>query len=307
MTKKILFFAFIFFRFLSFGQEINWGYSVGLAFSFGTEVNRIGFHSSVFANYNFAQVNAAINGYYNFKSLGKREKTVELQLGGGAQFGFGRKDTIQNNFIGLTENNTFHDYAAGFAFIRYWDQQGTSQSTGILNANILNVNLITENDLFGNLVRQRDRYRTGAFLIEYQYENTKVGINALLWTYDYAHCAVIVDENSEKWARFGYYEDDFPKNRSTSLGILSISVKQWLPYHQTPHLALGINSEKVRNVVQNEFIHDQPFFPSSWVRRKPAHIPMFTPENQQYLHLEGQEIKPAKFYFDVGLNTLPFY
>jgi hypothetical protein len=258
-------------------------------------------------NYGFAQVNAVANGYYNFKSLGKQEKTLELQLGAGTQFGFGRKDTIQNNFISLTENNTFHDYAAGFAFIQYWDRQGTSQSAGILNANFVNFNFVTENDLFGNLFNQRDRYRTGAFLIEYQYENTKVGMNALLWTYDYSHCAVVVDKNSTEWSRFGYYKDGATTNRPNSLGLLSLQVEQWLPYNQIPRINIGLNSEKVRNAVQNEFIHDQPFFPSSWVKRKPAHIPMFTAGGQQYLHKENQKVKPAKFYFNLGLNTLPFY
>ncbi len=307
MIKKILLIGLVSINFLVFGQEFKTGYSVGLAFSFGTATNRIGFHSSVFINYGFAQLNITTNGYYNIQSLGPKRKTVELQLGGGAQFGFGRKDTLSNNFIGLSENNTFHDYSLGLAYIRYWDRQGTSQSTGMINANILNFNLLTENDLFGNLVKQCDQYRTGAFLVEYQYNNTKFGINALLWTNDYSNCPVVADDNSENWARFGYYEDEAVSNRSTSLGLLSVQVKQWLPYNQEAGLNVGINSEKIRNGIQNEFIHDQPFFPISWVKRKPSHIPMLTDDNQQYLHKEGQTIRPATFYFNLGLNTLSFY
>lgn len=307
MPKRILFFILIFISSVSKAQDLKWGYTVGLAFSFGTEVNRLGLHSAAFVNYGFAQVNFSTNGYYNFKSLGLKRKSFELQMGSGLQFGFGRKDTINNNFIGLTENNTFHDFAGGIAFVQYWDRLGTTQSTGLISLNAVNWNFITENDLFGNLINQTDRFRTGAFLIEYQYENTKLGINALLWTHDYSHCAVIDNDETKKWARFGYYQDEGIKNRTRSLGILSVQVKQWLPYNQQGELSMGINSEKIRNGVQNEFIHDQPFFPSSWVKRKPSHIPMMTNDGNQYLHQEGQTIRPANFYFNFGMNTLSFY
>ena len=307
MYKKILFFLLIILRLSSFGQGNGFGYSVGLAFSFGSEYNRIGLHASAYYTYNFVQINSSIKGYYNFQSLGPKNKTLELQLGGGLQIGYGRTDTVHNNFIGITENNTKFKNSFGLGYIRYWDKQGTSQSTGIINANIQNFNLVTENDLFGNLRKQKDRYRTGAFLVEYQYATTKIGINALLWTYDYSHCTVMVNENSKKWARFGYYSDNDVSDRSSSLGLLSIQIKQWLPYNQQAQLNLGINSEKFRNAFQNEFIHDQPFLPTALVKRKPAHIPMFTANNKQYLHLPNQQIKPTKLYFNLGLNNMPFY
>lgn len=307
MRKFLLTTLLIWSSFYSGAQEIKWGYSVGLAFSFGTEVNRLGIHAAAYLNSGFVQLNAATNGYYNFRSLGLKKRTLEIQSGLGLQLAFGRKDTVQNRFIGLTENNTTQKYAAGFAFLQYWDRQGTTQSTGIINLNTNNWNFVTENDLFGNLIDQTDRFRTGAFLIEYQYLNTKIGINALLWTHDYAGCPVINNDQTKKWARFGYYRDEDVVNRSHSLGLLSVQVKQWLPYNQQAEISLGVNSEKVRNAFQNEFIHDQPFFPPKMVKRKPAHIPMMTIENGQYLHQEDQKIRPATCYFNIGLNTLSFY
>ena len=291
----------------SSGQEVDYGFSVGLAFSFGTTVNRVGLHAGTFLIYGSVQANLATNGYYNIQPFGSQQKSFEWQLGGGFQLGFGYRDSSANPFIGLTENNMVHQYAAGYNFVQYWDQHGTTQSTGLINLNAGPFNLVTENDLFGNLLQQTDRFRTGAFLIEYQHRMTKVGVNAILWTPDYVHCAIIENEQTEEWARFGYYEDPAVHNRNQTLGIISVQVRHWLPYNQEAIFNVGLNSEKVRNAIQNEFIHDQPFFPDALVKRKPAHIPMITDDNEQFLHKPGQKVRPAQFYFNVGLNTLPFY
>lgn len=309
MHKKILLILLIFSSFFSIGQELRFGYTVGVAFSFGSETNRLGLRTAAYLNYDFVQINSAMNIYYNFKSLGLNKKALEFQWGNGFQLGFGNPVIDTNSFIGITENNTLQNYSFGYTFLRYWDRLGTSQSTGIINLNFWKFNVITENDLFGNIIRQQDRYRTGAFRFEYRHRRTKVGLNAILWTHDYSHCDVIANEKSKAWARFGYYEDDASKKRNSSLGILSIDVKQWLPYNQLVGLSLGLNSEKVRNAMQNEFIHDQPFFPAALVKRKPAHIPMFTIDNEQFLHDANipQRIRPAKFYFNLGLNNMPFY
>lgn len=288
-------------------QQMRVGFSVGVSFSFGTLVNRIGLHSGGFIALGPTQINATVKGFYNFQSLGLKRKTLELQLGLSGQLGWGRKDTLVNNFIGLTENNTDHDYAFGLSFMHYRDRLGTTQSTGLINLNIHNFNIITENDLFGNLIKQHDRYRTGAFLIEYQYANTKVGITALLWTPNYAHCPIIINENTKKWARFGYYQDADVANRDQTVGALSLQVRQWLPYNQEASLNIGANGEQIRNALQNKFIHNQPFFPASWVKRKPPHIPMITVDSKQYLYLQDQKVKPLSFYFNLGLNTALFY
>ena len=305
--KIFLSFLFLTFCASTHGQKLDHGFTVGLSFSFGTTVNRIGIHGAFYSTLEFAQVNLGSSLYYNFQSYGLKGKTIELQSGAGLQFGFGSTDTLRNNFIGLMENNTFHDLSAGLAYLYYWDRQGTSQSTGIIGLNAYNWTISTENDLFGNFIHQNDRFRTGAFLVEYQYLNTKIGIEAVLWTHDYSDCTRIQQQGETDWARFGYYEDKNVKNRAHSLGLLSFQLKQWLPCNQQAELNIGVNSEKVRNAIQNEFIHDQPFFPDALIKRKPAHIPMMTTSAEQYLYLPNQLIKPASFYFNIGLNTLSFY
>ncbi len=158
-VKRLLLLFLIVYSTCGYTQTHNVGFSAGVAFSFGTHVNRIGLSLGAYYNYGFFQLNATIKAYYNFQSFGLKQKTPELQLGLGGQFGFGRTDTARNPIIGIAENNTRHKYSAGFAYVHYFDKQQTTQGTGILNANIHNFNVITENDLFGNLIHQTDRYR----------------------------------------------------------------------------------------------------------------------------------------------------
>jgi len=306
MLRPFLLLSVFLLSFLAKSQNWNYGYSVGVCFSFGNKANRIGVHAGGYLNKGRFQLNLTQKTYYNFRSLGLKRRGFECQLGGGVQVGFSKEDTIRNWFVGVYDANLPFRHAAGYSFIQYWDTWGTSQSTGMLNASIYDVGFITENDLFGNLIHQTDRYRTGAFALEYRYKTTRILTQVILWTHDYSHCTVIDNEDTKKWARFGYYQDNAAKSRNHSLGIWSIGFSQWLPYQQTANINLGLNSEKVRNVIQNEFIHDQPFFPDPLVKRKPAHIPMLGKQGQ-YLHSITDSIRPANFYFNFGLNELPFY
>lgn len=289
-------------------QDSFFGFSAGLSFSFGNKVNRIGVSGAAYYTYAFAQVNAKINWYYNFQSLGTKHKASELQLGAGAEFGFGKRDTLRNNFIGLAENNLLQKNSVGYSYIRYWDNNSTTQSTGILDLNFGPVKLATENDLFAAGKGWRDRYRTGAFLISYQYLDTRFAINSTFWTGDYTGCDNIY--GSSYPARFGYRTSEKGHYTNFSLGLLSAQITTILPsvpFSQVAQMNIGIDSEKIRNGLQNKIIHDQPFFPKKWIKREPAHLPMIATDGGQYLFQENQEIRPTSFYFNIGMNSGMFY
>lgn len=307
MIKRILLIILVVNSALLKGQSINFGYSVGLAFSFGTHVNRLGIHAGGYMNYGQLQLNITSKCYYNFQSYALKNKTPEIQVGIGGVLGVGRKDSIVNAFIGLSESNMYNRGALGYSFLYYWDWQGTSQAAGVVMANFDNLTVLMENDLFGNFVKQEDRYRTGALAIEYQYQRTKIGLNAMFWTHDYKDCNVVRNADTDKWSRYGYYKDDNVKSRNASLGILSVYGKQWLPYNQELRMDIGLNSEKIRNAFQNKLIHDQPMMPEKLVWRKPSHIPMLTTNGEQYLFQKAQVVKPSEFYFNISGNSLSFF
>jgi len=281
------------------------GFSAGISFAFGNKVNRLGISASAYYSYEFVQVNSSLNAYYNFHSLGLKKKTPELQLAIGAEFGFGKKDSLRNNFVGLTENNMLFRNSVGYSYLRYWDKNQTTQSSGILDVNFQAFKIATENDLFGAGKGWRDRFRTGAFLMEYQYLNTKFALNSTMWTGDFTGCDNVYD--SDYPARFGYRLSSKAQYGDYSLGLLSLQVKQLLPYTQVAQLNIGIDSEHVRNFIQNKLAHDQPFFPKKWIKQIPVHIPMIGADGGQYLYQENQKVRPTSFYFNLGMNSGIFY
>lgn len=305
MKKCLLIFLVLITTNTNFGQIQNFGMSGGLSFSFGNKVNRIGLRGAVFYTYGFAQINATVNSYYNFQTLALKKKTPEIQLGIGTQLGFGKKDSITNRFVTLTENNTGYFYSAGYSFMYFFDKQNTSQGGGIMNVNIENFTFATANDLFGFGKGWRDRFRTAAVLFQYRYLDTKFGINSTLWTGDYIGCVKVKD--SDYPARFGYKENDKAIYGNSMASLLSLQVEQLLPYTQVARVNIGIDSEYVRHTLQNKLIHDQYFIPERIIKRPQMHFPMLDKDGNQFLFKEGQKVRPASFYFNLGMNNGLFY
>lgn len=308
--KTIILLIFIFLKcnFLQ-AQKSTFGFTTGLSFSFGNKINRIGLRFSVFYGYNFIQVNAQVNAFYNFQTLALKNKTPELQFGIGTQIGWSKSDTVTNRFIGLIDKNIPYNYSFGYTYLHYWDKQKTSQGSGIWNINIKDFTLATQNDLFGWGQGWRDRFRTGAFIIQYRYLDTKIAINSTFWTGDYTGCTKVLD-NKNYPARFGYCLNDKGVYTNKSAGLLSLQIDQILPnipYQQVARLNLGVDSERVRYAIQNKLMHDMPFYTDKMVKRHLLHYPMLDKNGNQYLFLDGQSVKPTTFYFNIGLNEIMFY
>jgi hypothetical protein len=304
--RKFLLFLFIFSQ-ISFVycQKPNFGWSAGLSFSVGNKIQRIGLRSSAFLTYGFAQVNATTNVYYNFKTIATALKTPEFQLGVGGNFGFGRRDSSLNHFVSLTDNNTDYFYSVGYSYRLYLDNIKTSQAGGILSVNIENFTFATHNDLFGFGKGWRDRFRTAALLLQYRYLDTKAGINMTLWTGDYIGCEIVNDGDYP--SRFGYKKNDKAIYGHSMASLLSVQIEQFLPYNQIARLNIGMDNEKVRHAIQNKLIHDQYYINRKFIKRPQKHYPMLDKEGGQYTFKEGQSIRPASFYFNIGLNTGVFY
>jgi len=280
-------------------------FTAGVSFDFGNKVKRIGLRLSFSYEYNFIQINSTVNAYYVFSSLALENKTPELQFGIGPGFGFGKIDSVQNRFVGLSENNLYFNNMIGYAYTIYLDKQETSQSSGLIYANFGSLSVITENDLLGGGKGWKDRFRTGAFRMEYQYFDAKIAINTILWTGDFSECTKVTD--SEYPARFGYFSNDKAIHGAYSAGLFSLHMEQILPYGQVAKFDLGVDSEQVRHYVQNKALHDMPFYTDKMVKRKLMHIPMLQKDGTQYLFLDQQKIRPSKVYFNLGLNSGIFY
>jgi hypothetical protein len=275
-----------------FYSQKNFGARVGIVLGIGNRIDRIGFCGNAYYAVNFFQTNADVRAYYNFKNFGPRKKHFELVTSLGVVFGFGKKDTADNLFYSSVSNQTKYKNSFAYSYNCYFNKVKTTQQTGIFALQFQGFSLIGENDLFA---RPRfDRFRTGAFLLQYQYKEFQFAVNSTLWTGQMGN--VVRNEHFPN----GYVDTTNGVYPEFSNGLLSAQVKCILPYYQFAQGNIGVDAEQVRNVLQNKMIHEV-------FRAHNSDIPMLDTNGNQYLYKEGQQIRKPVFYYNAFLNPGIFY
>lgn len=282
------------------------GFTAGLTFNFGTKVNRIGLQASAYYVKSIVQLNTGLRAYYSFNSYGPKGNRPEVMYTLGALIAYGEKDTFDNQFIHPLSNQTRHRYGVGYSYNFYWDKIGTTQQSGTIAFHFPNTEIIFENDMF--IPAWSDEFRTGAFQVTYYYkQETRVSVNLLTWTGAFRHPNRKTVKDTDYPSRFGYFDIKDCPYGNLSHGILGLQVQHMLPYRQVASAMMGIDSERIRHAIQNRFIHDGLFLP---VKRRVVpnpHFPMIDKEGNPFLFKEGQEVRPAKFFLDLGFNPYVTY
>lgn len=307
VKKKHIIFVLLFCNAFAFAQKSNWGFNFGITSALGTKFNRIGIFAQTFYCYEFAQVNAGVKALYSFKNLGPKAKYIELQTTSGFLLSFGKTKADSNYFFSPIANQTHKKNSFAYSYNIYFNKIKTTQTTGTLAFEINNFSIVTENDIFSR--GYYDRFRTGALLLQYRYNNISFGINNLLWTG--ANGKRVDDANYP--SRFGYIDLSNSQYGNLSHGILGLQfqyvpTKNYYTYgNQTIQFNAGVDAEQIRNVVQNKIIHDMYFLPKAWQKTKNAHIPMISEDGNAYLFKENQKIKKPSLYLNGALNPSLFY
>lgn len=292
--------AIVFFRKNSTAQQYkegNFGINVGVVLALGTHFDRFGISLNSYYQKENIQLNSAIKFYFNAKNLGPNQQYVEGVASLGVVYSYGEKDTSVNYFYSSVSNQTLQKNSFGYAYNYYFNTIKTSQFTGTISIQVSDFNLIAENDIFAQPIL--DRFRTGAFLFQYQKDKFLYGINTTLFTGQMGQR--ITDENYP--FNHIYENTDGGKYTESSHGLLSAQVQYAGEYYQIYQGSIGVDSEKIRHTIQNRLIHDL----LSVGKHINAHIPMLDIDGNQYLFKEGQKIKPMKFYFNGFSNPSIFY
>ncbi len=278
-------------------QAGNFGINVGVVLALGTHFDRFGVSLNSYYQKDAVQVNSALKFYFNAKNIGPNQQYVEGVASLGIVYSFGTKDTSVNYFYSSVSNQTHKKNSVGYAYNYYFNTIKTSQFTGTISIQVSDFNLIAENDIFAQPIL--DRFRTGAFLFQYQKDKFLYGINATLFTGQMGQR--VTDENYP----FNHvYENTVGgKYTESSNGLLSAQVQYAGAYYQTYQGSIGVDSERIRHAIQNRFVHD--FLVVQ--KHINAHVPMLDENGNQYLFKEGQKIKPMKFYFNGFSNPSIFY
>lgn len=290
------------------GQEnaypnTNYGFYAGINLAFGTHVNRLGLNAGFYVYYNWFQSNTELRLYRNRKNLGPPISYSEFVLSQGVVYAFGKRNRAENVFMSSVSNQTGYDHAMAYTYSAYFNKIGTRQQTGILAFQFGDIFFIAENDLLAK--PSLDRFRTGAFLLMYQYQNLyQFAVNCTMWTGQMGN-----RQNLDAASAFAHCYMDSLGGRYTnySHGMLSLQMKTALPYYQNLQVNVGIDAEQIRNSVQNKVFHDMVMLPKKWRPKNNCHIPMLDSNGNQYLYKEGQKIKSARLFLNAFANPSLFY
>jgi len=282
----------------------EFGGMVGVSLTFGSHVNRLGVIAKAYYAGSQFQANTELGLHYNLKALGPPLAGPEARASLGGVFAWGDTDVADNLFLSPVSNQTGHKYSLAYAYNYYWDKIGTSQPTGTVALQWDAVHLISENDILAG--RGGDRYRTGAATVAYRTEKVRSAIKAVLWTGDTGKNTRKVKDTGYP-SRFGYRDMSRAPHGAYSHGILSAQVQYVWCGFQSIGAEIGMDSEKIRHRLQNEFIHDMVFIPGRWVTSDNPHVPMRDAQGGPYLFQEGQTIKPAEPFAAISMNPSLFY
>ena len=281
----------------------NIGFNIGANFALGTHFQRFGLSFNLFYVNKFIQTNSEVRMYFSFKNLGPKFIYEELVLAQGLTFAYGAKQNFYNPFLNSVSNQTGYRNSIAYSYNYYINKIKTSQVTGIAAFQFNNVSVILENDILAKPIL--DRFRTGAFLIQYQYKDLfQAGINCTLWTGKMGRSVNI--DHSKIYTKC-YIDTTGGLYSKTSHGLLSAQFKYNIGLSQNVQANIGVDAEHVRNAVQNRFIHNMRFIPKKLNKTHNCHIPMIDDKGEQYLFKEGQKVKKPELYWNVFSNANLFY
>jgi len=277
--------------------------NAGLNVALGTHFQRIGVNAGFYFTSGFLQLNTEARFYYSFRNLGPRLKSPELVLSQGIVFGCGVPRDSMNLFYSAISNQTKLPYSFAYAYNAYFNRIKTSQRTGTIAFQFYDITFIADNDILAKPML--DRFRTGSFLLQYQYLNVfQAAANISLWTGQLGNKCGIINPHFYYQC---YMDTTNGKYTNTSHGLLSGQFKYRVIQAQYAQINAGIDAEQVRNAIQNHLIHDMRFIPKKYNKARNCHLPMLDQGGNQYLYKDGQEIRKAKPYINLFANPAVFY
>lgn len=272
----------------------NYGFNVGFISALGTHVQRFGVVVQGYGVYNFAQINASVRLYDNFRDLGPRGEHAEFNAALGLCLGYGHKTPEKNFFVSAVSNQTGYKNSVSYSYNIWRNKIKTSQVTAIIAFQFNHFSIISENDLFAKPIL--DRFRTGAMLLQYQDKQFQYAVNATMWT---GQLMDVIVKNDSLFPYKGYISKNGGSYTNLSHGLLSAQIKYANEYGQYLQLNTGIDAEQVRNILQNKALHD--VLPNNY------HLPMIDSEGNQYLYHKNQKIRKAKFFLNAYTSPNVFY
>ncbi|MEO1713926.1 MAG: polymorphic toxin type 23 domain-containing protein, partial [Bacteroidota bacterium] len=298
-----LFFVFCLGTHLPVNGQSVWSWQIGFVAKFGQPVQRLGITAGFSWQNAYMHLGTTWLGLQNLRAIGTQQYALEHQLRIRLRGGWRDRSLDQLPVFNVLDQWPVA-YRFGYQWNWYWDDQGTSQETGTLLVGLHAWDIQIENDALA-LIQPRDRFRTGAFSIQWIAGYWQFGTQVILWHGEgngAPRCT-----NPDYPCPYGYKDlKDRPYGRC-SHGIWQFTAQRSLGQGQTTGLALGLDSEQIRHFWQNRLIHDLPFIPLRWNKARNPHYPMLDQDGAPYLFSSNQVLRRSRLTWSWNLNDHTLY
>lgn len=296
---KITFFFVIFLSLSSSAQSFRsngFGGSIGVFYNMGTHQRSIGVNAKAFYTNYFFQFNIGSSVVFHNLSYANRRNFIENRSAVGLVLLAGKKNaTLDFDLDGLN-HQTNYNLGLAFNYLFYLDNAGTSQLSGAWGLHFKNVSFKFENDIFGGFAL--DKYRSGIITLSYKTKMIKYNLGLYVWTGETEGMPTIkVDIPG---CPNGYRNLESSKFGKTSHGIMYGGIQVNMPYGNVGYVRLGADSEHIRQVFQNRFIHDQLYLPTKMRKHFTPHYPRL--DENGCGTFNPKLVRKDKLYFQFGLN-----
>lgn len=293
------------------GQTQNnpWMFHIQLTSNFGFPENNIGIRVvGEYRDDRNVEFSLAYGFTYQLTNFGPNINHFEHTLMGSAHYVWGDRVNKGKNDLSYVKflDSRSYENSVGYTWQRYFNNIGTTQNVGTFHMRFNKTISQFSNDVFAN-TNGKDRYRTGGFAFGFYENNTMYLSKLLIWTGD-SHCKDVKKVRGTDYpARWGYRDITNCNFGRLSHGILSFSVTHNVGYGQTLGGQIGIDSEHIRDFVQNRIFHDLYFIPRFMNKTRNLHLPMKTTEGENYLYKEGQEVRGNRLVWQFSFNPSSLY
>jgi len=249
-------------------NTVNVGASLGLVLDFGTHERQLGLELNAYVQTYCVQLNTGTQFSFFLNGLGERKRFMEERTYLSGVLMGGKRNLVPTWEINSLNHNTNYSNSLTYSYLWYHDNVGTSQRSGAFGLQMKYLSLAFENDIFAG--QGKDRFRTGHLAFGYRYQQNAFQLGVNIWTGE-TKGSVLKQGGTINYP-YGFRDLSLLPYGKTSHGIFYFSYKTILPFQQQVKASIGIDSEEIRNVLQNKIAHNLPFLPKKMKRNTPNYL-----------------------------------
>jgi hypothetical protein len=249
-------------------NTLNIGASLGLVLDFGTHERQLGLEINAYAQSYCVQLNTGTQFSFFSKGLGQRKRFIEERTYVSGVLLGGKRNLLPVWEINSLNHNTNFSNSLTYSYLWYHDNAGTSQRSGAFGLQMRYFSLACENDIFAG--QGKDRFRTGHLAFGYRYQQQVFQLGVNIWTGETK--GSLLKQGDTINYPYGFRDLSLLPYGNTSHGIFYLTYKTSLPFQQQVKASIGIDSEEIRNVLQNKLAHNLPFLPKKMKRNTPNYL-----------------------------------